>query len=766
MSTGKTLTGKPYAGNPHVRFDEGKVASVKPRRGSLLYKMGMHINGLLLMALAVVGTTAFAAEDKTVAYGETLDITEDTTYLNLVVNGTLNVAEGKNLTCDTFILGDNLDHTQDRVAKMTVASNATVKVNNSETLSGGSYTSTGYCKIGVNSRAELTLEGGSTFTAGGRMIVAPGCTGTVDKVVYVKVTLNDAALVVNGPLQFQGTRSHANAIENAVFALNGTKAIVQPCNVYMDENSASARIKFSGGKLTASGSWNYGQQAVLRCMRNKQKLWLESVGGNPIWLSGNGGNNTRSFFYANNPSPFTGSSYIYFEGVGPLVLECDKKGNVESLCWDNTLPQCIDIGQIDCVRLRGGVTLENNRSASLASNILDKVKLELAAGSSLDVCGVPFDIAELESAGTIVNSGASDAVLTVGGSNGDVILSSPTLSEGVKLVKVGTGKLYAPAGPLANIEVRSGSFDFCDRASVGFPYYRYWVYGKSKGGGDNGGHCGVVRLCEMELYNGDVNVSDQATHVSWVREGVNDRSPKNLFTADTAESWRSWWYSKSAEDLRPSNCVFAVIHMGGAPSFPFTGLAPYFPSSVPAPVFEAIDNRPAVTKINEIVTSYRYRLHSTQYYSYTNPEYFRFQGGLGDDTWIDLENWEARGRYTKLTYNDSYNWSEEFPLTYPTNAVSVGQLELADGVEWTLDAAQTDLTVGTLSIAGSGTLRIKNLGNVRGGTPLPVRFTSIVGERNLAHWNVYLDGVLFNLRICAENGMLAFARRGMVVYFK
>ena len=42
MATGKALDGKPYAGNPHVRFDEGEVASAeKPRRGSLLYKTKM-----------------------------------------------------------------------------------------------------------------------------------------------------------------------------------------------------------------------------------------------------------------------------------------------------------------------------------------------------------------------------------------------------------------------------------------------------------------------------------------------------------------------------------------------------------------------------------------------------------------------------------------------------------------------------------------------------------------------------------------------------
>ena len=37
MAMGCPINGKPYAGNPHVRFDEGGVASATPRRGSLLY---------------------------------------------------------------------------------------------------------------------------------------------------------------------------------------------------------------------------------------------------------------------------------------------------------------------------------------------------------------------------------------------------------------------------------------------------------------------------------------------------------------------------------------------------------------------------------------------------------------------------------------------------------------------------------------------------------------------------------------------------------
>ena len=53
------LSGKPYAGNPHVRFDEGEVASAKPRRGSLLYKTSAGILGVAMMS----ASCAFASFD-------------------------------------------------------------------------------------------------------------------------------------------------------------------------------------------------------------------------------------------------------------------------------------------------------------------------------------------------------------------------------------------------------------------------------------------------------------------------------------------------------------------------------------------------------------------------------------------------------------------------------------------------------------------------------------------------------------------------------
>ena len=54
MTTLKVLHGKLklYAGNPHVRFDEGEVApAAKPRRGSLLYKKLLIILGAAVMAM-------------------------------------------------------------------------------------------------------------------------------------------------------------------------------------------------------------------------------------------------------------------------------------------------------------------------------------------------------------------------------------------------------------------------------------------------------------------------------------------------------------------------------------------------------------------------------------------------------------------------------------------------------------------------------------------------------------------------------------------
>ena len=64
MATGKALNGKPYAGIPHVRFDEGKVASAAtPSRGSLLndYNGTFARRGLRRFAALALSALALSA---------------------------------------------------------------------------------------------------------------------------------------------------------------------------------------------------------------------------------------------------------------------------------------------------------------------------------------------------------------------------------------------------------------------------------------------------------------------------------------------------------------------------------------------------------------------------------------------------------------------------------------------------------------------------------------------------------------------------------
>ena len=99
MKTKKALNGKPYAGNPHVRFDEGEVASAATsRRGSLLY------NKNKLMTIAAVAVSAalpmaanadFTSTTNVVLNGVKWTVTLDTS------NNTALIGNGTGLTTST-----------------------------------------------------------------------------------------------------------------------------------------------------------------------------------------------------------------------------------------------------------------------------------------------------------------------------------------------------------------------------------------------------------------------------------------------------------------------------------------------------------------------------------------------------------------------------------------------------------------------------------------------------------------------------------------
>ena len=72
--TNAILRGKPDAGNPHVRFDEGEVASAKPRRGSLLYRKIQKTGfGAAACAAALLGAVSASAHEYTWVGGAAAD---------------------------------------------------------------------------------------------------------------------------------------------------------------------------------------------------------------------------------------------------------------------------------------------------------------------------------------------------------------------------------------------------------------------------------------------------------------------------------------------------------------------------------------------------------------------------------------------------------------------------------------------------------------------------------------------------------------------
>ena len=65
MTKREVLNGKPYAGNPHAWFDEGKVAlAATPRRGSLLY------NKLSIIVLSAVTAVLSLSASEPMSYNE------------------------------------------------------------------------------------------------------------------------------------------------------------------------------------------------------------------------------------------------------------------------------------------------------------------------------------------------------------------------------------------------------------------------------------------------------------------------------------------------------------------------------------------------------------------------------------------------------------------------------------------------------------------------------------------------------------------------
>ena len=241
-----TLNGKPYAGNPHARFDEGIVASEMPRRGALLYNAmkSVVVGVLCLSAAAVEAKSSYSVpEDGTIAEviaaanadpeAKTVALGADVYQLaaTLEITGAYRV-EGAT--------GDPAEVTIKPASKVVLQ--PVVKVSNagatlaSVTVSGGS-----------GSGVEKDMMGGNVYNAGGTVTNCCLINTATGKSVWGGGIVNDNGLVTGCVI----TNNCAAGGWGTGAAQTGADAVMENCLIA--GNQGTCHYNYGGGGLYLEG---------------------------------------------------------------------------------------------------------------------------------------------------------------------------------------------------------------------------------------------------------------------------------------------------------------------------------------------------------------------------------------------------------------------------------------------------------------------------------------------------------------------------------
>ena len=324
MTTGKALDGKPYAGNPHVRFDEGEVASctaeallrrvhcrrqpegrasvcaATPRRGSLLYKTTKL--AILGAALCAAAQTAHAATSIYWKGGNGSETNPTNIYSKSSWTGsnTYSGSDISKLPCNEHILqfGFAAD-AEDTTAwlKCDGTTDSTVIANLFRTFSGHFIFTSGSFKTASNFSIGYASEDNSTVTK-------KSGDWTINGTLYIGFGANSTGILdVDGGTVEVASGYNTNpgwgSGSSGTINLNGgflkTKRIAH--------NKGSGRLNFNGGTLQANADSNTDFI--------KSGITVNVVSGGTI---DNGG------FAIKIPAALSGSGSLTFKGSGTTTL--------------------------------------------------------------------------------------------------------------------------------------------------------------------------------------------------------------------------------------------------------------------------------------------------------------------------------------------------------------------------------------------------------------------------------------------------------------
>lgn len=668
---------------------------------------------------------AFAAhaEDIVVPFGEERTLgTGD--YGSIVVNGSLTVAENAVVTCTQLKVGvkdgangaDNLAvYTQDEGSAVTVNAKAD-----------------GDLCLGNGALAKVTLNKGSKLTGTGKEAFI-GYQNVPGPTTPIQIFLNDAELIAGAMMSVVANNGKVGTADVVQIHLAGSSARLAPRRFTVGTANGAVRILFEGGVLAGDDFCEQGKYGFLRSGTNTggAVLRLESVDGAPIRVLCNGVNCQSAVFWPGKRANWwagTGNSTFETLGTGAFVLE--GVGGIP-LISDPAAYDLVNFNHTGGFRISSGTTFVLDQGGvTTFGKMTSGGRISLPVGGVLDLKGSDLTIGSIDSAGTITDSTGATPTITLGADGSDSAFSVPP-AAGIRLVKQGAGKLILPEGPLGEVTVKEGPVDFCDRNAVGFPYWRFWVTAPPQNK--------TVRFCEFAASNGTVDVRTDLTAVSYtVAGGSHYGSPANLFDGNVDTVWDDRVFTHADGTVDMSNRVFFVMHFGGAPQFDFRQFVDPAFADRKYTRFEPQTCAKAVPAVNGRIDRYAFFTCEQGWYQRTSPTHFRLQASLTGNDWrdMDVEDYETSLAWT------SYAWSDLFKVpSCGKSPVSVGTLELADDSEWTIDMAQTDLSVGTLKAGKNVTVRLANVGKRSGVKTLPAVIGSCVNPENIATWTVLFDGV-------------------------
>ena len=276
------------------------------------------LRGFLLTLLGLSLGTALAAEDLTVAVGQSFEVSSDADYGVVVVNGALTVKAGVTLKATDFFVGRTADGEtlSETPAAVLVEEGATVAV-----ASWSEGVETNRFVIGDGGPATFILSQGALLTSSELRLGREDMTVAAGSGASIRLVLNDATARIDRAVR-TSSRSTDAANEVIRIELNGPDALLDCRSFFAWGKRSQACLAFGGGLMKFDRWYNYGQSGSIQLPYvdsawNPQSLALESVDAHPIrlWF---GDNKTGNAIFHLKTSA---SSWIVLRGKGPLLLE-------------------------------------------------------------------------------------------------------------------------------------------------------------------------------------------------------------------------------------------------------------------------------------------------------------------------------------------------------------------------------------------------------------------------------------------------------------